>query len=107
MEKDRSTSQEFDQVSPNEADPPRREVLATISRFIYVAPSLALLAEPKGAQAGYGRSAKSGAGLSNRKQSPVPRRVAASRRVESLRVLVFMPGPSRVTSATDSRTRTG
>jgi hypothetical protein len=33
----------------------RREVLATIGRFAYVAPALALLAEPKFAHAGYGR----------------------------------------------------
>ncbi len=35
--------------------PARREVLATIGRFAYVAPALALLAEPKFAHAGYGR----------------------------------------------------
>jgi hypothetical protein len=33
----------------------RREVLVTIGRFAYVAPALALLAEPKFAHAGYGR----------------------------------------------------
>jgi hypothetical protein len=33
--------------------PARREVLATIGRFAYVAPALALLAEPKFAHAGY------------------------------------------------------
>ena len=38
-----------------EADPARREVLATIGRFAYVAPALALLAQPKFAHAGYGR----------------------------------------------------
>jgi hypothetical protein len=41
------------EVRPEQTD--RREVLATIGRFAYVAPALALLAEPKFAHAGYGR----------------------------------------------------
>ena len=43
------------EVQRDQADAARREVLAKIGRFVYVAPALALLAEPKGAQAGYGR----------------------------------------------------
>ena len=43
-----------------EADPARREVLATIGRFAYVAPALALLAQPKFAHAGYGRGGGDG-----------------------------------------------
>jgi hypothetical protein len=43
------------EVQGDGADAARREVLAKIGRFAYVAPALALLAEPKGAQAGYGR----------------------------------------------------
>jgi hypothetical protein len=42
--------------------PARREVLATIGRFAYVAPALALLAEPKFAHAGYGRGGGGGGG---------------------------------------------
>ena len=38
-----------------QADAARREVLTKIGRFVYVAPALALLAQPRGAQAGYGR----------------------------------------------------
>jgi hypothetical protein len=41
------------EARPEQTD--RREVLATIGRFAYVAPALALLAEPKFAHAGYGR----------------------------------------------------
>lgn len=41
-------------VQPEQTDAERREVLATIGRFIYVAPALALLAKPKASQAGYG-----------------------------------------------------
>ena len=37
-----------------QTDAERREVLATIGRFIYAAPALALLAMPKASQAGYG-----------------------------------------------------
>jgi hypothetical protein len=47
-----------------EADPARREVLATIGRFAYVAPALALLAQPKFAHAGYGRGGGDGGGSS-------------------------------------------
>ena len=47
-----------------EADPARREVLATIGRFAYVAPALALLAQPKFAHAGYGRGGGDGGGNS-------------------------------------------
>ena len=47
-----------------EADPARREVLATIGRFAYVAPALALLAQPKFAHAGYGRGGGDGGGTS-------------------------------------------
>ena len=32
----------------------RRELLATIGRFVYAVPALALLARPKASQAGYG-----------------------------------------------------
>jgi hypothetical protein len=66
MERDRGTSHEVDQVRPDEADPARREVLATIGRFVYVAPALALLAQPKAAQAGYGRSTKPGWGFGDK-----------------------------------------
>lgn len=45
---------EVGEVQRDETDAARREVLATIGRFIYVAPALALLAQPKAAQAGYG-----------------------------------------------------
>jgi hypothetical protein len=37
-----------------QTDAARRELLTTIGRFIYVAPALALLAQPKASQAGYG-----------------------------------------------------
>jgi hypothetical protein len=43
-------------------DGARREALAKIGRFVYVAPALALLAQPKGAQAGYGRGTRPGYG---------------------------------------------
>src|SRR4029453_5631504 len=39
------------EVRPEQTDPARREVLATIGRFAYVAPALALLAEPRFAHA--------------------------------------------------------
>jgi hypothetical protein len=55
MENDKSAARELDEARREDADPARREVLTTIGRFIYAAPALALLAEPKGAQAGYGR----------------------------------------------------
>jgi hypothetical protein len=48
------------EVRPEQTD--RREVLATIGRFAYVAPALALLAEPKFAHAGYGRGGGDGGG---------------------------------------------
>jgi hypothetical protein len=48
------------EVRPEQTDPARREVLATIGRFAYVAPALALLAEPKFAHAGYGRGGGDG-----------------------------------------------
>jgi hypothetical protein len=47
-------------VRPDQTDHARREVLATIGRFAYVAPALALLAEPKFAHAGYGRGGGDG-----------------------------------------------
>ena len=50
------------EVRPEQTDPARREVLATIGRFAYVAPALALLAEPKFAHAGYGRGGGDGGG---------------------------------------------
>jgi hypothetical protein len=50
------------EVRPEQTD--RREVLATIGRFAYVAPALALLAEPKFAHAGYGRGGGDGGGVS-------------------------------------------
>jgi hypothetical protein len=46
------------EARPEQTD--RREVLATIGRFAYVAPALALLAEPKFAHAGYGRGGGGG-----------------------------------------------
>jgi hypothetical protein len=48
------------EARPEQTD--RREVLATIGRFAYVAPALALLAEPKFAHAGYGRGGGDGGG---------------------------------------------
>ena len=48
------------EVRPEQTDPARREVLATIGRFAYVAPALALLAQPKFAHAGYGRGGGDG-----------------------------------------------
>jgi hypothetical protein len=48
------------EVRPEQTDPARREVLATIGRFAYVAPALALLAEPRFAHAGYGRGGGDG-----------------------------------------------
>lgn len=45
----------LDEAGEVETDAARREVLARIGRFAYAAPALALLAEPKRAQAGYGR----------------------------------------------------
>ena len=50
------------EVRPEQTD--RREVLATIGRFAYVAPALALLAQPKFAHAGYGRGGGDGGGTS-------------------------------------------
>ncbi len=50
------------EVRPEQTDPARREVLATIGRFAYVAPALALLAQPKFAHAGYGRGGGDGGG---------------------------------------------
>ena len=47
--------EEVGEVQRVHTDAARREVLAKIGRFVYVAPALALLAEPKAAQAGYGR----------------------------------------------------
>jgi hypothetical protein len=50
------------EVRPEQTDHARREVLATIGRFAYVAPALVLLAEPKFAHAGYGRGGSDGSG---------------------------------------------
>jgi hypothetical protein len=50
------------EARPEQTAPARREVLATIGRFAYVAPALALLAEPKFAHAGYGRGGGKGGG---------------------------------------------
>ena len=70
MEKHEGGSQECGEVRPNETDAARREVLATIGRFVYVAPALALLAEPKRAQAGYGRGeTKPGRGFGDKNHS--------------------------------------
>jgi hypothetical protein len=58
MEQSSSNEPRLDEVGEVQQDHPdaaRREALAKIGRFIYVAPALALLAQPKGAQAGYGR----------------------------------------------------
>lgn len=60
-----SNKERLDKVSEVEreaSDAGRREVLAKIGRFIYVAPALALLAEPRAAHAGYGGGAKPGYG---------------------------------------------
>jgi hypothetical protein len=44
-----------DQHSPRTSESPdRRETLAQLGRFAYAAPALALLAQPRGAQADYG-----------------------------------------------------
>jgi hypothetical protein len=59
MEQVSSNEPRLDEVGEtqrDETDPARRQVLAQIGRFIYVAPALALLAQPKAAQAGYGRA---------------------------------------------------
>lgn len=49
----------------------RREVLAKIGRFAYVAPALALLTEPKQAHAGYrGRKKKTDLGKKDRNPKP-------------------------------------
>ena len=50
------------EVRAEQTAPARRDVLATIGRFAYVAPALALLAEPKFAHAGYGRGGGKGGG---------------------------------------------
>ena len=52
---DRGYPGELGEAEQDEVDQARREVLAKIGRFAYAAPALALLAEPKAAQAGYGR----------------------------------------------------
>ena len=58
------------EVQQDQTDAARREVLAKIGRFVYVAPALALLAEPRGAQAGYGRGgAKPGYGYGDKNHS--------------------------------------
>lgn len=62
-------------AQPEQTDAERREVLAKIGRFIYVAPALALLAQPKAAQAGYGRGGTKpgwGWGDKNHKHSGPP-----------------------------------
>ena len=38
----------------------RRDMLARLGRFAYAAPALALLSQPKGAQADYGRGGSKG-----------------------------------------------
>ena len=77
MEQLSSSEPRLDGVGEEQRDQPdaaRREVLAKIGRFAYVAPALALLAEPKAAQAGYGRSTKPGWGFGdkNHKHSGPP-----------------------------------
>ena len=60
---------------PDRTDAARREVLVKIGRFAYVAPALALLAQPKAAQAGYGRGGTKpgwGYGDKNHKHSGPP-----------------------------------
>ena len=58
MEQSSSNTPRLDDVGEaqrEQTDAARREVLTKIGRFVYVAPALALLAQPRGAQAGYGR----------------------------------------------------
>jgi hypothetical protein len=52
--------EEAGEARSEQTAPARREVLATIGRFAYVAPALALLAEPRFAHAGYGRGGGKG-----------------------------------------------
>lgn len=57
MNQTSSNERPLDEVGEAQREAPdaaRRELLAKIGRFAYVAPALALLAEPKRAQAGYG-----------------------------------------------------
>ena len=77
MEQGSSKEPRLDKAGEGQSDrtdAARREVLAKIGRFVYVAPALALLAQPKGAQAGYGRGTKPGWGFGdkNHKHSGPP-----------------------------------
>lgn len=54
------------EVQRDHPDAARRELLAKMGRFAYVAPALILLAEPKGAHAGYGRGKKPGWGFGDK-----------------------------------------
>jgi hypothetical protein len=63
------------EVKHDHPDAARRELLAKMGRFAYVAPALVLLAEPKGAHAGYGRGGSKpgwGFGDKNHKHSGPP-----------------------------------
>jgi hypothetical protein len=53
-------------VQQDRPDAARRELLAKMGRFAYVAPAVILLAEPKGAHAGYGRGEKPGWGFGDK-----------------------------------------
>lgn len=67
--------EEVGEVQRDQPDAARREALAKIGRFAYVAPALALLAEPKAAHAGYGRGGSKpgwGFGDKNHKHSGPP-----------------------------------
>jgi hypothetical protein len=59
------------EVSSGEADASRRDMLAKIGRFAYAAPALAILAEPKLADA-YGRKPGYGYGDPNHEHSGPP-----------------------------------
>jgi len=58
---------EAGEVKHDHPDAARRELLAKMGRFAYVAPAVVLLAEPKGAHAGYGRGSKPGWGFGDKK----------------------------------------
>jgi hypothetical protein len=58
-------------LSQDDLDASRREILAKIGRFAYVAPALALLAEPKAVQA-YGTRPGNGYGDTNHSHTGPP-----------------------------------
>ena len=90
------------EVRPEQTDPARREVLATIGRFAYVAPALALLAQPKFAHAGYGRGGGDGGGSfgggSFRRRRPAAAAAAAAAAVSATSGAAALGRP-RATSA--------